>query len=84
MKINPMFELGQTISNQAHRLSQRSYYALLEYELNATNYDRINAPSLHIPVGERMIDYAIEYNTTIDDMKKHELEVDRYISKMRI
>jgi hypothetical protein len=59
---------------------QRAFDAALSYEKNCrAKYDRYNLPSLPIPKGEQMIDFAMQYGTTIREMKKHELQVDKLL-----
>ena len=50
-----------------------SCFALIEYERNARNFDKLYPPAhpVHIPKGYTMHAYAMRYNTTIKKMKEH-------------
>jgi hypothetical protein len=61
---------------------ERAFNARLAYEKNCiAKYDYLdNRPSKPPIKGERMKDYAIKYNTTIEEMKACELQVERALA----
>lgn len=60
--------------------SKRAFDALLAYERNCiAKYDRPNRPSVMPPTGERMEDFARQYGTTIEDMKKARNDVEAFL-----
>ncbi len=61
-------------------VSSKAFDAALAYEINCRAfYDRPYKSSLPIPKGQQMQDYAIKYNTTVEEMKKQELHVDAFL-----
>lgn len=62
---------------------ERAFEARLAYEKNCiAKYDYPNwmcKPSRPSKKGETMLDYAIRFNTTVEEMKKCEREVDRFL-----
>ena len=63
---------------------ERAFNARLAYEKNCiAKYDYPDwmcKPSKPPIKGERMIDFAMKYNTTIEEMKACELQVDRTLA----
>lgn len=63
-------------------VSIRAFDAALAYEKNCrAKYDRFNKPSLPIPKGEQMSDYARAFGTTVQEMKECEFQVEHLIGK---
>lgn len=60
---------------------QRAFNAALHYEMNCrAKYDfPDNRPSLPIPKGERIDDFARQYGTTVNEMKERGLMVDNIL-----
>lgn len=68
--------------NVQKTVDQRAFDAALAYEKNCrAKYDRYNQPSLPIPKGEQMIDFAMRYGTTVQEMKKCEFQVEKILGK---
>jgi len=63
---------------------ERAFNARLAYEKNCIDKydypDWMCKPSKPPIKGERMIDFAIKYNTTIEEMKACELQVERALA----
>ena len=58
----------------------KAFKARLEYERNCeAKYDRHGRPSILPPEGERMMDYAMKYGCTRDEMIDVLPEVERYM-----
>ena len=63
--------------------SNKAFQALLAYELNAMRYDKPNPfQPTYIPKGERMIDYAKSFGTTVEEMKGQRRAVEFHIKKL--
>jgi hypothetical protein len=61
---------------------QNAYDAALAYEKNCrAKYDRFNMHSLPIPKGQQMSDFANQYGTTVEEMKKFECQIELYLGK---
>lgn len=62
---------------------KRAFDALLAYERNCLKYEAKHPQHLQyrvrIPRGERMSDFAMRFGTTVKEMKKHWLAVERTI-----
>lgn len=57
-----------------------AFIARLEYEKNCiAKYDRPNRPSIAIPEGERMSDFAYKFGCTVKEMKDVLPEVERFL-----
>lgn len=68
---------------KAKEAHDRAFNARLAYENNCMlKYDRPHRPSLPIPKGERMEDYAEQFVTSVKEMMDCELAVERYIEKL--
>jgi len=73
---------GFELTNEECEGFSRAYDARLAYEENCLRkYDRVGKPSLPIPIGERLEDYALKYRTTPEAMRQIlptvEAELDR-------
>ncbi len=63
-------------------VDKKAFDAALAYEKNCgAKYDRYNQPSLPIPKGEQMSDFAAQYGTTVKEMKECEFQVEYVLGK---
>lgn len=66
--------------DQPSKEIENSFNALLAYEKNCIlKYDRPNKPSICPKRGERMQDFALKFNTSIELMKKQRNMVELYL-----
>jgi len=67
-------------SQEAIEKQQRAFNAMLAYERNCIQkYDRENLPSLPPKQGENMKDFAAKFDTTVEEMRRCEGEVEKCI-----
>jgi len=65
---SPTEDIFRTLDYAAY---EAAFRARLEYEENCIRkYDRVGKPSLPIPKGERMEDFAYKWGVSIEEMKR--------------
>ena len=76
--------MTDSIGNYDHK-ADRAFWALFFYEINCiSKYDIPGRPSRIPAPGEKMSDFASRYGTTVDDMKRMWLQVERYMDQLEI